>query len=374
MRNRGEVVDDGPAKFKLSNTFKAALESNLPPSFKYEELLVWLLAFKGFPDHVQSWSELDDYLRAHILELATNYAPEFLGRFNLRPAEEVGWPTEILSSRPENDEFQALLAPSLNAPERSNAATDTIDHPSINRIIAAIETKDELNFLLYGPPGTGKTYLAHKFARMMTEGNEDRVLFLQFHPSMSYDDFVEGYVPRPTAGGMAYEPEPRHFLKLCEKARANPDDRYVVLIDEISRADPSRVLGELLTYIENDYRENEFSLAYSGKKVSIPSNVIIVATTNPYDRSVSELDDALIRRFYMVEIAPNRVALEEHLNGAGLHETFTGKLLHLFDILNAAFPHGFGHSHFYGVASEDEMQDLWESKFRFMIKRSFIRT
>ena len=118
------------------------------------------------------------------------------------------------------------------------------------------------------------------------------------------------------------------------------------MIDEISRGDPSQIFGDFLTYIDKDYREDEFRLSYSGKPISVPDNLIIVGTTNPYDRSVAELDDALLRRFHMIEFKPDRKVLEAHFKEVGLDGAFADRVLRLFSEVDRLMPHGFGHAHF----------------------------
>ena len=118
------------------------------------------------------------------------------------------------------------------------------------------QTKDLLDHgaagIIYsGPPGTGKTWYADKIAIKLTGGKSKRIKHIQFHPSYNYDDFIEGYVPAGKEGSEPlFKTVDKIFLQLCEAARRDPDNIYVIVIDEFSRGDPSRVFGELLTYIE----------------------------------------------------------------------------------------------------------------------------
>lgn len=252
-----------------------------------------------------------------------------------------------------------------------NGGIATADDPVLRMVERAINERNELNFLFLGSPGTGKTWHAHRVANALTGANGNRIAFLQFHPSMAYDDFVEGYSPTLAADQttIKYEIKPKHFLKLCDAARADADNRYVMVIDEISRGDPSRVFGEMLTYVEPDYRDRTFTLGYSGKPYSVPSNLIIIATANPYDRSVGEMDDAFLRRFEIVEFAPDKDVLRGRLTKNGMPENLQRKVLHLFENLNAILPNAIGHAHLFGLRTAADVEQVWRSRLRFMVQR-----
>lgn len=237
-----------------------------------------------------------------------------------------------------------------------------------------IFTKGEHNFLFLGAPGTGKSWYAHEIAEQISGGDPDRKTVVQFHPSYSYDDFIEGYVPGldKTTSSVRYSIQRKHFLDLCDKARGDGGSKYVIVVDELSRGDPSRVFGEILTYIEGSYRNKEFALAYSRDKTYVPDNVILIATANPYDRSVSELDDALLRRFTIREFPPNATLLEKHLLDAGVAAPFVQRLIHVFNLINGRLPNGFGHAHFWNVRNESDFRKLWDARVSFLLKRAFM--
>ena len=108
---------------------------------------------------------------------------------------------------------------------------------------------------------------------------------------------------------MSYAIQDGAFLKLCQRAARDPKRRYAMLIDEINRANVSRVFGELLSLIEADKRAGtanamSVNLAYSGRAFSVPANVDIYATMNTQDHSLSPLDMALRRRFRFIHCPP----------------------------------------------------------------------
>lgn len=231
-----------------------------------------------------------------------------------------------------------------------------------------------LAIVLTGPPGTSKTWYSKRIA-VTVAGSPDRVCFAQFHPSFSYDDFVEGYIPsagsQRSADGALFEIKPKIFLQLCEQAKRTPDQTFVMVIDEINRGDVSRILGELVTYIEPAYRDAPFTLAYSGKRISIPRNIIVLGTMNPYDRSITEMDDALERRFQRILLPPDVGTLANLLKQAGMAGELVGKVIKFFQKANEFAPHGFGHTYFVGVSSERDLIRLWNHSLRYVFEKMF---
>lgn len=117
---------------------------------------------------------------------------------------------------------------------------------------------------------------------------------------------------------------------LCEDAAENLDNPHVLLIDEISRCDVARVFGEALTYIESDKRGQEFVLA-SGSTLVVPHNLVILATMNPWDKGVDELDVALERRFAQIDMPPSSSALRKILRNKAADTTFIERVVGFFE-------------------------------------------
>ncbi len=147
--------------------------------------------------------------------------------------------------------------------------------------------------------------------------SQQRFIMVSFHQAYGYEEFVEGIRPVMAASDhitnsssqMSYAIQDGAFLKLCQRAANDPEQRYAILIDEINRANVSRVFGELLSLIEPDKRAGMANamtvhLAYSGRAFSIPANIDIYATMNTQDHSLAPLDIALRRRFRFIECPP----------------------------------------------------------------------
>lgn len=187
-----------------------------------------------------------------------------------------------LAFTPDGEENVAASTP--DAPKIDPSA------PEVQEIIDLLE--DFSGVILSGPPGTSKTYLANSVAKTLADGDETQTAFVQFHPSYQYEDFMEGYRPNEQGGG--FERRLGVFLNLCHTATEDPHSPHILVIDEISRGDAARVFGEALTYIEKSKRGLSFYLP-SGRTAVVPPNVHIIATMNPLDRGVDEVDAAFER-------------------------------------------------------------------------------
>lgn len=163
---------------------------------------------------------------------------------------------------------------------------------------------DKGQVIFYGPPGTGKTYIADRFAAAI-QPDPDRRMVVQFHPSMSYEDFFEGYRPRvDDAGQMSYELRPGPLALMARKAEDSPGVPHVLIIDEINRANLPRVFGELLYLLE--YRKKWVRTAYrADEPFELPANLYFIGTMNTADRSIAMIDAALRRRFHFIPFAPH---------------------------------------------------------------------
>jgi MoxR-like ATPase len=221
----------------------------------------------------------------------------------------------------------------------------------------AIQTGNRA-IILYGPPGTGKTYIAQQLAlrlildkrehtetRLSTSANELKLLeesrfkdaydeadpdpstqvvspvanrngtttsgrwaIVQFHPSYSYYDFIGGIMPSLNGSALNYTKRHGIFKRFCDAARAHLGVPFILIIDEINRADLSSVFGELLYALE--YRGVEVDTLQFGR-FSVPPNVYIIGTMNSADKSLVTFDLALRRRFLFMKLMPDLNTLHE---------------------------------------------------------------
>lgn len=169
------------------------------------------------------------------------------------------------------------------------------------------------NLILQGAPGVGKTFAAKRLAyAIMGEKDDCRVMQVQFHQNYSYEDFVMGYKPNEEGG---FELKNGVFYRFCKRAAADSEHKYFFIIDEINRGNLSKIFGELLMLIENDYRDKPIQLAYKDEMFAVPSNLYIIGMMNTADRSLAMIDYALRRRFSFFEMKPgfNSPVFEEEI-------------------------------------------------------------
>lgn len=175
-----------------------------------------------------------------------------------------------------------------------------IDKSQYARLKSLLLTKK--NVILQGAPGVGKTFAAKRLAySILGEVDKSHVEFVQFHQSYTYEDFIMGFRPNEEGG---FYLKRGIFYNFCKKAKVDPDSKYFFIIDEINRGNLSKIFGELLMLIENDYRGESIKLAYSDEMFDVPRNLYIIGMMNTADRSLAMIDYALRRRFSFFDMIP----------------------------------------------------------------------
>ena len=171
----------------------------------------------------------------------------------------------------------------------------------LRMVIHGLEDKGQVIF--QGPPGTGKTFVARRIAQWYRERSGDYQV-VQFHPSYTYEDFVEGFRPAPAGDGqVGFDLVPGPLRSMAQQAQDNPDATFILVIDEINRGNVAKVLGELYFLLE--YRDEAVNLQYSREPFQLPKNLWFIGTMNTTDRSIALVDAALRRRFYFFGLYPD---------------------------------------------------------------------
>ncbi len=254
-----------------------------------------------------------------------------------------------------------ITPPDPGDPIVALAAALLLPEDWVRRTLWLLEDKGQIVF--YGPPGTGKTYVARKLAELVAAGG-GTVETVQFHPSYAYEDFVEGYRPQLTENEqITYAIVDGPLKRLAADAEARPDVNHVLLIDEINRANTSKVLGELYFLLE--YRDESIRLQYSATPFALPKNLKIIATMNTADRSIALLDAALRRRFHFVPFFPDRAPIDRLLvDWLAKHRPEMGHVATLVALANSMLVDrnlAIGPSHFLRSDLDEEiLTRVWE--------------
>ena len=235
--------------------------------------------------------------------------------------------------------------------------------------------RNKKNLILQGPPGVGKTFACKRVAYTLIGAKaENQLGMVQFHQSYSYEDFIQGYRPY----GKGFRLKNGIFYEFCTKARDDPANTYVFIIDELNRGNLSKVFGELMLLIEPDKRGPEWAipLIYSEDEKSkfyIPENLYLIGLMNTADRSLAMVDYALRRRFAFSTLTPGFETEQffDFLSEKGADAAFIGELVERISAVNHKIASdtvnlgpGFciGHSFFCSIPNDETPDWQWYSR------------
>ncbi|EAI4827074.1 hypothetical protein BGG34_00060 [Campylobacter lari] len=201
--------------------------------------------------------------------------------------------------------------------------------------------KTHKNIIFHGIPGTGKTYTIVNNIKNIIK-NENQMLITQFHPSFSYEDFIEGIKPAGIENGqLKLELKNGIFREFCDKAKeeekgfleklengnfneALSDHGYFFIADEINRAELSRVFGELLYALEYRGEKGKIKTQYASMRRDedfyMPENVFFLGTMNDLDKSIDSFDLALRKRFIWQEMECDYGVIRDEIYAKNIEE------------------------------------------------------
>lgn len=290
------------------------------------------------PENAREYLELRDRLLERFLEPDTR----------VHSFPELTWSGYNQNAPEPNDDGKSTHDGGRGPEPPPPPAGYTIDHilddgcflsrEALEKVLRRLRSRK--NLILQGPPGTGKTWLAKRLAfALLGRKDEGRIRHLQFHPNLSYEDFVRGH--RPVKGRLELTDGP--FLEVTRGARDDPEHAYVMVIEEINRGNPAQIFGEMLTLLEADKRTPDAALALAfprdeSERVHVPPNVYLIGTMNVADRSLALVDLALRRRFAFVDLEPvfGESWRKWMRDQGGFEDGFLGNVADRMDALNEA--------------------------------------
>ena len=259
--------------------------------------------------------------------------------------------------------FDRLVKRTFWTEAKLSSIIESIRHP----------VRPSRQIILAGPPGTSKTFVAQELIWYLTKGDASKSHLVQFHPSYSYEQFIEGLRPTIVDGAVKFQPVPGIVLELAERCRHSPEDHFLI-IDELNRANLSRVLGELMYLFE--YRNKAIDLPYT-RNFALPSNLYFIGTMNTADRNIRSIDIALRRRFDVFDCPADADVLRRFYTEADnlcdvsdLVDGFVRLNDKLIEDLDEH--HTVGHAFFMASHfTDDDLEAVWHRKIRPLLSEYF---
>ena len=404
VKNESEVKWDSRLPLKTINDFFNELNVEELPSYKNEINYGSSMVYKAYLINQEKFNDelfhnqiFDDF--KGLLDYYVAYAKYKTYEKNY---DRISESKEELKLNYEN-EFNKIIKTLTESQNNLEIEVNNIDNLIENIKNDSIQSKEEFNFplntILYGPPGTGKTYntifysvgIIEKDKSVFKGNNNDEnifkkfkecknknlIKFITFHQSYGYEDFIEGIRPDldNESKDLKYIIHSGIFKDMCNKAKNDKENNYVLIIDEINRGNISKIFGELISLIEPSKREGESEeleviLPYSKENLTIPKNLYIIGTMNTADRSIALLDIALRRRFNFIEIMPQYDILKnekiENIELDLLLSTINERIEFLLDR-----EHIIGHSYFLNINTFEDLIQVFRNSIIPLLQEYF---
>lgn len=307
----------------------------------------------------------------------------------------------------------------------NNNSQNTTEEKTVTDYIAkCIETSRKKNIIFTGAPGTGKTYSVEKYVNEQNSEQLDSICsyssryfkFVQFHGSYDYTDFVEGLRPIERGDQMVFVRMDGTFKALCREAaeaeQSAMDEEieapiYYFVIDEINRAELSKVFGELMYCFEKRGSEHKVQTQYHNlptygetengiEKLDndifndgfyVPENVVIIGTMNDIDRNVETFDFALRRRFDWIPIKANdfmETSLRSMLNDEKVSKDLAQRAIRMNEVISGESGKRFGLNEDYHIGPAyfkdydkaksmgENLDDIWKRNIESIL-REYLR-
>ena len=404
VKNESKIKWDSRLPLKSINDFFNELNVEELPSYKNEINYGSSMVYKAYLINQEKFNDelfhnqiFDDF--KGLLDYYVAYAKYKTYEKNY---DRISESKEELKLNYEN-EFNKIIKTLTESQNNLEIEVNNIDNLIENIKNDSIQSKEEFNFplntILYGPPGTGKTYntifysvgIIEKDKSVFKGNNNDEnifkkfkecknknlIKFITFHQSYGYEDFIEGIRPDldNESKDLKYIIHSGIFKDMCNKAKNDKENNYVLIIDEINRGNISKIFGELISLIEPSKREGESEeleviLPYSKENLTIPKNLYIIGTMNTADRSIALLDIALRRRFNFIEIMPQYDILKnekiENIELDLLLSTINERIEFLLDR-----EHIIGHSYFLNINTFEDLVQVFRNSIIPLLQEYF---
>lgn len=285
------------------------IESTLSPSDRKNRYKNWLTNLGALAE-----ATINNYVR-YIDYIKENHLTEY----DLYSVNDISILTDLIDKFKSDQQY--IDYNNQNNRNPYNALLKYIEFMNSEIVLdSADREKNAYNMIYYGTPGCGKSYLVNK------DFNEQEYIVYRttFHPEYSNSDFVGQIIPKTEGDEIKYKFQEGPFSIALLNAIKNPSKKVCLIIEEINRGNASAIFGDIFQLLDRDsngtsiysivnepIRKYLHESGINAEKITIPSNLWIIATMNTSDQNVFTLDTAFKRRWRMHRIV-NKFKNEEY--------------------------------------------------------------